>query len=40
MESVANKFVDFEMVNAIIEKHRAASMKFLDDILVDAERER
>ena len=40
MESVANKFVDFEMVNAIIEKHRAASMKFLDDILVDAEREK
>ena len=33
MESVADKSVDFDKVNAAIQERRAASMKFLDDAL-------
>lgn len=35
MESVADKSVDFDKVNAAIRERRAASMKFLDDVLAD-----
>lgn len=35
MESVADKSVDFDKVNVVIQERRETSMKFLDDALVD-----
>lgn len=37
METVANKSVDFDMVNAVIKERREASMKFLDDVLANCQ---
>lgn len=37
MEAVANKNVDFDVVNAAIKERREASMSFLDDALADCQ---